>query len=252
MRLFIRLFAAKGPVDYVVKFLVLLLLVNALNVAQALYFDRGQFMPLSNCIRGASVVATPFIVLVIWLISSLDNLQSHLSQMVRTDQMTGLLLRHAFMETVTRVHTDSGGVFLMLDVDHFKSVNDSFGHAIGDDCLIAVAEQIRSLTRRDDVVGRLGGEEFGIFLVGAPDPLAIEIGESLAKGVVVAVSDIGQDVNITMSVGAVRGKASETIQQVYSTADQALYRAKAEGRGRLIFDRRLTSSTSPVRTRIAS
>jgi hypothetical protein len=75
VRLFIRLFAAKGPVDYVVKFLVLMLLVNALNVAQALYFDRGQFMPLSNYIRGASVVATPFIVLVIWLISSLDNVQ---------------------------------------------------------------------------------------------------------------------------------------------------------------------------------
>jgi diguanylate cyclase len=250
--LFIRLFAAKGPVDFIVRFMVLMLLVNSLNVAQALYFDRGQFMPLWNYVRGATVVATPFVVLVIWLISSLDNLQSRLSLMVRTDQMTGLLQRHAFMETVTRLYLTTGGVFLMLDVDHFKSVNDRFGHGVGDDCLIAVAQRIQRLTRARDVIGRLGGEEFGVFLVGAPDSLAIEIGERLAEGVAVAVAAIGGQVTITMSVGAFRGGATQTIQQVYSTADQALYRAKAEGRARLVFHRAQDLGTTFDRTRLAS
>jgi diguanylate cyclase (GGDEF)-like protein len=244
MALFIRMFAAKGPLDFVVKFMVLMVLVNGLNVAQALYFDRGQFMPLRNYIRGATVVATPFIVLVIWLISSLDNLQSRLSLLVRTDQMTGLLQRHAFMDAVMVAHRAAGGVFLMLDVDHFKSVNDRFGHVVGDECLIAVANRIRALTRRDDILGRLGGEEFGIFLTGAPDHLAVEIGGRLAEGVVIGVSEIAQEFRVTMSVGAVRGMAAESIQQVYSTADQALYRAKAEGRARLIFDSR-TSDHGP-------
>lgn len=232
---FIRLFAAKGPLDYLMKFMMLMLLVNVLNVAQALYFDRGQFMPIRNYIRGATVVAAPFVVLVIWLISSLDNLQSRLSQMVRTDQMTGLLQRHAFMDAVSEAHAAAGGVFLMLDVDHFKSVNDRFGHIVGDDCLIAVANRIRLLTREGDILGRLGGEEFGVFLIGAADHLAVEIGERLAEGVAIGLSDIARELRVTMSVGAVRGSAAETVQQVYLTADQALYRAKAEGRARLIF-----------------
>ncbi len=235
MSLFIRLFAAKGPLDFVLKFGILMAAVNILNVAQALYFDGDQFMPLFNYMRGATLVAAPFIVLVICLISSLDNLQLRLSSLARMDQMTGLLQRHAFMDTVSQVHRFQGGVFLMLDVDHFKRVNDSFGHGVGDDCLIAVADRIRELTRKGDVLGRLGGEEFGIFLVGAPDVLAVDIGERLARGVRVALADRPEDVVITMSVGAVRRSPVDTLQQVYNTADQALYRAKAGGRARLVF-----------------
>jgi diguanylate cyclase (GGDEF)-like protein len=135
--------------------------------------------------------------------------------------------------------------FLYVDLDAFKPVNDSHGHAVGDEVLRIVASRIRHMVRKDDVVARIGGDEFAIVQRG---PQTVDTAGALADKIIVSVSEpitvLGRTVRIGASIGiAFRTSQSDGFSKVSTAADRALYRAKAAGGGRW-----LAASTEDLHT----
>jgi diguanylate cyclase (GGDEF)-like protein len=122
----------------------------------------------------------------------------------------------------------------MFDLDHFKSINDRFGHAVGDDALRVFADTVRKSMRASDIVGRLGGEEFAA-IVAEPMDLATPIAERVRASFEITGKIIaGHAIGATVSIGAATATDVVTnIDALIARADAALYRAKGEGRNRL-------------------
>jgi len=157
-----------------------------------------------------------------------------------TDHLTGLLNRRAFMENAQTLRQrlakrGESVAVLMFDLDHFKSVNDRFGHSAGDEVLRLFARVTKASTRLDDIIGRFGGEEF-IAIV----PGDIEVAEKIAERVRNAFENAGavienQPIAATVSIGAASSyDAAMTVDALIAKADAALYRAKHEGRNRVV------------------
>jgi diguanylate cyclase (GGDEF)-like protein len=158
----------------------------------------------------------------------------------KIDVLTGLPNRRYFdealsMERPRRRANDSLGI-LMIDIDHFKILNDRFGHATGDRVLRAVAGAIAQGVRADDTPARYGGEEFAVLLRRTSAEQAIEVGERIRSSVLrLHPASLGIDEPVTVSVGvAVAGANQVAIPGLIERADQALYRAKRLGRDRVV------------------
>ena len=180
-------------------------------------------------------VGTAFIMLLMVKENDVDLYRSAAS----TDPLTGLLNRRAFLESALSLCARQGErgqpvTMLMLDLDHFKSINDRFGHAIGDEVLRVFANAARSNMRGSDLVGRLGGEEFAV-IVAEPMEFAARIGERLRVSFETAGIQIGDNaIGATVSIGAATSHEPVTdIAALIARADAALYRAKHDGRNRL-------------------
>jgi diguanylate cyclase (GGDEF)-like protein len=158
----------------------------------------------------------------------------------KIDVLTGLPNRRYFDEVLSierprRRAADSLGI-LMVDIDHFKRLNDRYGHATGDRVLSAVAGAIAAGVRAEDTPARYGGEEFAVLLRRASAEQAIEVGERIRRAVVrLHPASLGIDEPVTVSVGvAVAGSGDIAIPGLVERADQALYRAKRLGRDRVV------------------
>ncbi|NKF22140.1 GGDEF domain-containing protein [Solimonas marina] len=158
-----------------------------------------------------------------------------------TDELTGLLNRRAFFDEAARVlsrvqRSGSPAVLLMIDVDRFKAINDTHGHAVGDRVLAAMKRFIEPRLRSGDLLARLGGEEFGVLLPDADVDAAQEIAERVRCAIAEADFEtvVGCAVKLTASIGLAPVDGMSTIHQAVDRADQAMYRAKQLGRNRLI------------------
>jgi diguanylate cyclase (GGDEF)-like protein len=170
----------------------------------------------------------------------LKDLNSKLYEMATTDSMTLLFNRRHFLESTEKAlkhqqRRDSNAVMLMLDIDHFKQVNDNYGHAMGDKAIIEVANAIKQSLRLYDIVGRLGGEEYGMMLLDCDIPAAEQIAERLRQCIeTMSIECHGHSINVTISIGLSKIKPTdETINQVLSRADKSLYEAKEAGRNQI-------------------
>lgn len=171
-----------------------------------------------------------------------------LDAQARTDPLTGLWNRAGLDRRIRELgagqHPTSLTV-LLLDIDHFKQVNDVHGHAAGDTCLVEIGRCVRSAVRDSDFVARYGGEEFVVLLADAPLDISIEIAEKIRT--CVAAHAIGLDagmIHITCSIGLAHSgmDATDNLHGLLARADQALYVAKSEGRNRV------SIADSPVRS----
>lgn len=159
------------------------------------------------------------------------------------DAATGLFNRRYLMETgeheLARMRRyGSPLALMMLDVDHFKRVNDTWGHPVGDRVLQGVAQVMKAMVRDQDTVGRLGGEEFAVVLPETDRPGVLVIAERMRAAVEatpLAIADDGTPVRVTVSIGVteVRPKL-DSFEEALMRADQALYKAKDGGRNRVI------------------
>lgn len=121
----------------------------------------------------------------------------------------------------------------MLDIDYFKKVNDTYGHTVGDQVLIQLADMMREGVRESDMVGRYGGEEFLILLPNTELKKAGELAARLCKSIRETIIDVGEKLNLTVSIGVAEYKhGEENWQKFLSRADMALYDAKNAGRDR--------------------
>jgi diguanylate cyclase (GGDEF)-like protein/PAS domain S-box-containing protein len=174
-------------------------------------------------------------------VSDTSRLIAELKATASVDPLTGLSTRRRFIEALDleldRARRQGRPLsLLMLDVDHFKHVNDSYGHPIGDAVLEALGRIIAGSVRAEDVVGRLGGEEFALLLPGAEPAQAFDIAERLRASVeAAAVADgAGGVVTFTVSVGVAGLEVTEsTGAELLAAADRALYAAKNGGRNRV-------------------
>jgi diguanylate cyclase (GGDEF)-like protein len=157
-----------------------------------------------------------------------------LESMLREDALTGLLNRRAILSQLAgsvsgaRRHGHPLSV-AMVDLDEFKAINDAYGHAAGDEVLIAAVRAMRAHLRAEDQLGRLGGEEFLVILPETDDGAAALVAEKLREEVAAAPGPVA----VTCSVG-VATWADETPEQLLARADEALYAAKEAGRDRVI------------------
>lgn len=163
--------------------------------------------------------------------------QMELRLTARIDGLTGVLNRKAFVTRLDRVVAEDSAQpasLVLLDLDHFKSINDRFGHPAGDAVLTHVANAMSTLVRRSDNLGRVGGEEFGILLHGANVREAQEFAERLRGSLAhLSIPDIGKE-TITVSAGVAERHKGEARQSWFERADRALYAAKRNGRDQVV------------------
>jgi two-component system cell cycle response regulator len=150
-----------------------------------------------------------------------------------TDQLTGLRNRRYVRRHLDSLLRTENAAVLILDIDKFKSINDSYGHNMGDAALREVAERLRDQLRAADVVARYGGEEFLAVLAGAEGPEAMRVAERLRAAVAAKpVEAEGHSLPVTISIGVAVGKTGTPADRLIGAADAALYRAKRDGRNR--------------------
>ncbi len=168
-----------------------------------------------------------------------------LEDKARHDDMTGMLNRESFFSSLdsSRNKLDRGAL-LIVDADHFKKINDSFGHLTGDSALLEIAAAINRATRNGDILGRIGGEEFGAFLVGASPSEAIRVAERIRLEVELIrfrpVDELA--VPLTVSIGGIPCKADATISDLMRAADKRLYEAKNRGRNLAIVEAAISAA----------
>lgn len=175
------------------------------------------------------------------MIAIIRSSEERLEQQARTDKLTGLLNRIPYDEILSDAFQrfsryNEGSALLALDIDHFKSINDTYGHDAGDEVLRKVAQILRGQTRSVDKAFRIGGEEFAIYLPQCDDTATRNTGERIRQ----AVEDMdivvnAQTIKITISVGYARTRVStDTPDKLKKAADEALYNAKKGGRNRVV------------------
>jgi diguanylate cyclase (GGDEF)-like protein len=179
-----------------------------------------------------------------------DAILTASEEVASRDFLTNALSRKAFIEHATRQMSTAARTgrplsLLLLDIDHFKSINDRYGHAVGDEVLRDFTLIMHSALRAADCLGRLGGEEFGLLLYGASPAEARAISERLRALVETNRVRIGDHLTAyTMSGGLAHWSPSESLQELTLRADTALYAAKEAGRNRIVVSQP-TEPTSP-------
>lgn len=157
------------------------------------------------------------------------------------DPLTNIPNRRAFLDAAMRrmrqrTRNPEPVTALLFDLDHFKSINDRFGHSVGDEVLRVFTAKAAAEFRSTDIMGRLGGEEFGALLFGAGEGTAVATAERIRRALMVSTADIdGKHVDATVSVGVAVLPADtfEDVAELLSRADIALYLAKERGRNRV-------------------
>jgi len=169
----------------------------------------------------------------------LSKALARVQELSTRDELSGLVNRRHMLELLEQERqrcVRSGRTFCvaLIDIDHFKQVNDATGHAAGDDVLRAFARESMAVVRMADVLARWGGDEFVLMLSDARASLARAGLERLRERIAsLAIRAGGRDLRITLSIGLTEHIAGETVPQTLDRADRALYEAKAQGRNRV-------------------
>ncbi|HCS22809.1 MAG TPA: PleD family two-component system response regulator [Alphaproteobacteria bacterium] len=177
-----------------------------------------------------------------------DRLRSNYEQslsLALTDSLTGLFNRRYLMVHLEKLlnknkESNKSLCCLMMDIDHFKKINDTYGHQVGDDVLKVFAERVSQRLRSFDLVARLGGEEFVVVLPDISQDMAFQVAERLRKGICntkFEVSGPHGQIDVSVSIGAamITGAQNLKVEDVLKQADDELYRAKEGGRNRVYF-----------------
>ena len=165
--------------------------------------------------------------------------QAELQILAETDPLTGLINRRTFFAAAADVLTrtaanDQSAALLIIDADHFKQLNDSYGHATGDEALVKIAQALRANFRESDLICRVGGEEFAILIENCDEPQAAKLAERLLEDV--SNRPVASDraiVEYTVSAGIADTSHGFELQVLYKAADDAMYIAKSLGRNRV-------------------
>lgn len=186
----------------------------------------------------ASTVIVSFPLALFFMYQMLKNqrLSEELQGLLNRDRLTDAATRDFFFARLLEF-PDAYGASLMFDIDHFKQVNDSYGHLAGDEVIRAVAEVMREQTRAEDIVCRFGGEEFVVFLHSATPQEAWTIAERIRTTIeATKTATTAGDVRVTLSVGGSLKSKLDHVDDAIKRADACLYRAKNGGRNQTVVD----------------
>ena len=194
-----------------------------------------QPTPLNVAFLGVATLTLPCLSVGMVMLAH-DRLAQRMERLATIDDLTGALGRRAFVARAEALFDQARGdrsalSIAVLDIDYFKSINDRFGHAAGDEALAHVAATIAREIRKTDVLGRIGGEEFALLLPDTAKDEARRLTDRLREVVAAAVWQAPSgDVACTFSAGVDEFGADDTLRSVMARADTALYAAKANGR----------------------
>jgi len=222
----------------------------AICVAAALYVDSFNFAGMTEAERLRAiltdvllpiVLAVPLLLFFTGKLRELAIAHRQLTIIASTDSLTQVMNRAAFstlvdayLKDVRQSEAQAHGALLVIDADDFKSVNDRFGHDRGDEALVTIARSIKAMLRGADLVGRLGGEEFGVFLPGATRDQAETVAERIRRSVNDArFEPEGAAHRLSVSVGGAVFEQTVPFADLFRLADQQLYAAKQRGRNRV-------------------
>jgi len=165
-----------------------------------------------------------------------------LKTLATTDSLTGCINRREMYARVNRMASKVSGALLMLDLDKFKQIKDTYGHSVGDAVILDFTARIKNSLRNDDWIARVGGEEFVVWLPNVKPTAALLVAERLRKESenTLVVDDVA-NISYTVSIGlhVVNNSSPSLIDSCVQAADALLYRAKSEGRNRVAFQREL-------------
>ncbi len=205
--------------------------------------DQERFGPADLDFAQAVITAAVAVIQRAQMVESTMADNARLEQLAQTDPLTQLLNRRALTERITAemeraLRYDSTMALLMIDLDHFKRVNDTYGHLVGDDVLRDVGQLLNDTIRTSDIVARYGGEEFLVLLPETDDAGAESFAERIRDAVEqhqFASDSLAEPLRLTASVGVAVYPAAriESVEDLFARADAALYRAKADGRNRV-------------------
>lgn len=194
--------------------------------------ERGQFLILEGMV---AMLLMAFGVLM--LVN--EHLNTELRRLAARDPLTDLFNRRSFLSLLDKANSlamrqNTPLAVMIIDLDHFKSINDTLGHAVGDQALRHFVQVAQGCLRKEDVMGRLGGEEFGVFLPNAPLEAAQEVAERLRAAVAQAPLVLPEkSLQLTVSVGVAPCAHHDPAEAALHRADQAMYCAKQHGRNRV-------------------
>ncbi len=168
----------------------------------------------------------------------LKELHKRMEKLLRTDDLTGLSNRRSFMEylgkMVSRAQRHSQPLSVIVaDVDNFKNINDTYGHNVGDDVLVALGKIFQDETRQEDMAARIGGEEFAIILAEADEKAAVQVAERIREKISQIYFPPIED-KITASFGITRIKDDDDLKKFLIRGDKALYEGKKAGKDRVV------------------
>ena len=212
----------------------------AATIVGALFEPPGESLSAMTVNRGMTIVV---ILGVAFLLNRVTRSEQLLVHIATTDPLTGIFNRRHLLTLLGREHNraeryKTSFSLLMLDIDHFKRINDTYGHHVGDDAIKAMTHATTKCLRPTDVLGRIGGEEFVVLLPHTEEAGAITAAERIRAAVArVSVPAGNQAVRFTISIGAVTYARRASAQQLLDCADKALYAAKTGGRDQVCIGR---------------
>jgi diguanylate cyclase (GGDEF)-like protein len=165
--------------------------------------------------------------------TQLQSLAHQLEYRATHDALTGILNRGAVIDRTVQALRSTGVVMIVLDIDHFKLVNDEFGHPAGDAVIQGIVNCLRRIVGDAGAVGRVGGEEFTVLLAGGQLEQGMELAHTMREAIAAHVFDPPIDRRITASFGVSASPRGTSFDTVYGLADSALYKAKRAGRNRV-------------------
>lgn len=225
---------------YTVMITVFAVTVSELCMA-GLYVSAGErAFTMQNSIIMAAVlpliIACPITYHIAQMSLRLAHTQEELRHLANTDPLTRLSNRRSFFhkaEKLLETETDPA-TLLVIDADHFKELNDSYGHAVGDKALVTIADILRSSFRRSDLICRVGGEEFAVLIPGMNVAQAEDLAVRLvAKVAASPLSEPNAVIEYSVSCGIADTTVSKDMQALFKAADDAMYLAKKQGRNRV-------------------
>jgi diguanylate cyclase (GGDEF)-like protein len=226
------LYSIRSPAVHI-AFCLLCTLLNAI----AGYYEL-HYVDFENVVFNR-IIATMVLYSVSFLLYRNSQSENVLKRLATTDPLTGALNRRHFMELMSREQRRAeryNAVYsvLMIDIDHFKRVNDTYGHQIGDQAIQAMSGACLKALRPTDLLARYGGEEFIITLTHTDQPGAAKVAERLREAVTQIELPTDQGVlKFTISIGVSTFFKRSLLEEIIARADQALYQAKTSGRNRV-------------------
>jgi len=165
--------------------------------------------------------------------AQLQTLARQLEYRATHDALTGVLNRGAIIEMTTQALLRTGAVMIVLDIDHFKHVNDEFGHPAGDAVIQGIVDCLRRIVGEHAAIGRVGGEEFTVLIPGGQLEEGLTLAEAMRQAIADHVFGHPVDRRITASFGVSANPTGTRFDDAYGLADTALYHAKRAGRNRV-------------------
>jgi diguanylate cyclase (GGDEF)-like protein len=215
----------------------------------SLWIDSFNFSNLDEAALRRSVtvdillpaaLAGPLLFMLLRKVRQLAIAHAEMSKLASTDSLTAVLNRGAFSMLVEAYLADvhkgtlpTTGSLLVIDADHFKTINDRFGHQAGDAALRLIASSIQGVLRTVDLVGRIGGEEFGVFLPGTTRSDAVQVAERIRAMIEATPFPEPGSRSLSVSIGGVCFRTPVVYYNLFAVADRCLYEAKERGRNQV-------------------